>query len=118
MSYFRREPIEGVDPNNWAYYELEQNRFILGALTAYLFNVGNSLYLYPGKIGIDNNTVAGTITIDANTLINISGEALPLIEKSKDVQGDYSAWIIVNILFTITVIFILLLWGQKTLRRK
>jgi membrane protease YdiL (CAAX protease family) len=53
-----------------------------------------------------------------HTLINISGEVLPLIEKSQDVQGDYSAWIIVNILFTITVIFILLLWDQTTFKRK
>jgi membrane protease YdiL (CAAX protease family) len=52
-----------------------------------------------------------------HALINISGEVLPLMAKSKNVQGDYTAWIIVNVLFIIAGILILILWGQKTLRR-
>lgn len=52
-----------------------------------------------------------------HTLINISGEVLPLMDISKDVHGDYSAWIIVNVLFIIAGILILIIWGQKTLRR-
>ena len=53
-----------------------------------------------------------------HALINISGEVLPLIEKNKEVQGDYTVWIIVNVLLAIASILIILIWGQKTLMRK
>ncbi len=53
-----------------------------------------------------------------HALINFSGEILPLIEKSKEVQGDYSAWIIVNILLIIAVFIVVKFWGYKTLYRK
>jgi len=39
--------------------------------------------------------------------INLSGEVLPLIEKNKDSQGDYTAWIILNILLIIVVLYII-----------
>jgi len=53
-----------------------------------------------------------------HAFINFSGEILPLIEKNKDFQGDFSAWVIVNILLFVTVSFIVKIWGFKTLIRK
>jgi CAAX protease family protein len=53
-----------------------------------------------------------------HAFINLSGEILPLIEKNKETQGDYTPWIIVNILFIFTVVFIVKIWGFKTLIRK
>lgn len=68
---------------------------------------------------IQNNTKGSLIpAFVIHALINISGEVLPLIEKNKEVQGDYSVWIIVNILSVIASIFIIIIWGHKTLTRK
>lgn len=53
-----------------------------------------------------------------HALINFSGEILPLIEKNKEVQGDYTVWIIINILLFIVVISIVKIFGYKTLIRK
>ncbi len=53
-----------------------------------------------------------------HSFINFSGEVLPLIEKNKEAVGDYTAWMIVNVLLIITSIFILLIWGKKKLVRK
>lgn len=66
-----------------------------------------------------NNTKGSLIPAFVfHALINISGEVLPLIEKNKEVQGDYTVWIIVNVLFVIASIFIIIIWDQKTLMRK
>ncbi len=48
-----------------------------------------------------------------HSFINFSGEVLPLIEKNKEAVGDYTAWMIVNVLLIITSIFILVVWGKK-----
>ncbi len=53
-----------------------------------------------------------------HSFINFSGEVLPLIEKNKEAVGDYTAWMIVNVLLIITSIFILIVWGKKNLMRK
>ena len=53
-----------------------------------------------------------------HAMINFSGEILPLIKKSPEYQGNYTSWIIVNVLLVITLFIILKIWGYKTLMRK
>jgi len=53
-----------------------------------------------------------------HAFINISGEVLPLIEKSTENQGDYRVWIITNLLLSATVLIILVIWGPRSLKRK
>ena len=50
--------------------------------------------------------------------INLSGEVLPLIEKNLEIQGDYTVWIISNILLFLFAIVILIFWGYKKLVRQ
>lgn len=49
--------------------------------------------------------------------INLSGEVLPLIEKNKEAQGNYTAWILVNSLLFVTVMIVILFWGYKNFTR-
>jgi len=68
---------------------------------------------------LQNNCIGSLIpAFVIHALINFSGEILPLIEKNKDYQGDYTVWLIVNILLIIAVIIIVKFWGYKTLIRK
>jgi hypothetical protein len=53
-----------------------------------------------------------------HAMVNLSGEVLPLIEGSEDVQGDYTAWIIANALLFVLAIVVLVIWGPKTLTRE
>jgi len=53
-----------------------------------------------------------------HTIINISNEILPLIDKNKEFQGDYTVWIIINILSVIATILIVAIWGQKLIKDK
>jgi membrane protease YdiL (CAAX protease family) len=50
-----------------------------------------------------------------HTYINLSGDVLPLFDKD---SGDYTAWVITNVLLTLLVIFIIIFWGYKNLQRK
>jgi len=52
-----------------------------------------------------------------HAMVNLSGEVLPLIEKSEEVQGDYTSWIIANVLFLVLAIIVVTVWGPKTLTR-
>ncbi len=75
---FTREPKNMLDPNAWGPYEKAQNRRILGSLSSFLYAAGaelKKLVVNKGVIGIDTNTVAGTINITENTTIDISGLA-------------------------------------------
>jgi membrane protease YdiL (CAAX protease family) len=53
-----------------------------------------------------------------HTYINLSGEVLPLIDRSTEKQGDYTVWIITNILLFSIVVLILSFWGYKKLIRQ
>lgn len=65
---------------------------------------------------VQNNTGGSLIPAFVfHTYINLSGEVLPLIERSRESQGDYTAWIIANALFTIVVCVIIFRWGAQTL---
>ena len=70
---FIREPMIMGDPNIWARYENSENRKSIGTISSYLYTSGELLYLARGKIGINDNTVRGTIIIDTNTLIPLAG---------------------------------------------
>ncbi|MCP4214212.1 MAG: CPBP family intramembrane metalloprotease [bacterium] len=63
-----------------------------------------------------NNTggslIAAFIT---HTYINLSSEVLPLIEANTEFQGDYTPWIIVNILLIAATTVALFIWGPRTL---
>lgn len=58
-----------------------------------------------------NNSLIPALII--HTCINLSGEVLPLIEINKDIQGNYTAWILANILLFFVVIIVILFWGYK-----
>lgn len=66
-----------------------------------------------------NNTKDSLIpAFIVHALINLSGEVLPLIEKNNEIQGDFTVWIITNILLFLYVIIIVLFWGYKKLARQ
>ncbi len=62
-----------------------------------------------------NNSLAPALIVHAS--INLSGEVLPLIEKSRDVRGNYSVWVLVNVLLFFVVAIVVRLWGYKRLPR-
>jgi membrane protease YdiL (CAAX protease family) len=65
---------------------------------------------------VQNNTGGSLIPAFVfHTFINLSGEVLPLIERNREVQGDYTAWIIANVLFAIVVVTVISRWGASTL---
>ncbi len=67
---------------------------------------------------LQNNTNGSLLPAFAlHAMVNVSGEVLPLIEKSEEVQGDYTSWIIANVLFLVLAIIVLVVWGSKTLTR-
>ena len=67
---------------------------------------------------LQNNTGSLAPAFILHAFINLSGEVLPLIEKNTNTQGDYTAWIFANLIFTIIVISVLIHWGSKTLTFK
>jgi membrane protease YdiL (CAAX protease family) len=52
-----------------------------------------------------------------HSCINLSGEVLPLIEKNNEFQGDYTAWILVNVLLFFAAIIVIKFWGYKSFIR-
>ncbi len=67
---------------------------------------------------LQNNTNGSLLPAFAlHAMVNLSGEVLPLIEKSEEIQGDYTSWIIANVLFLVLAIIVLVVWGPKTLTR-
>ena len=65
---------------------------------------------------VQNNTGGSLIPAFVfHTYINLSGEVLPLIERNREIQGDYTAWIIANVLFTIVVGGVIYRWGARAL---
>lgn len=67
---------------------------------------------------LQNNTNGSLVPAFAlHAMVNLSGEILPLIEKSEEVQGDYTSWIIANVLFLVLAIIVLVAWGPKTITR-
>ncbi|MCX6175684.1 MAG: type II CAAX endopeptidase family protein [Ignavibacteriales bacterium] len=63
-----------------------------------------------------NNSLIPAFVIHA--FINLSGDVLPLIEKNEKIQGNYTAWLILNILLFLSVIAIVFFYGIKKLVRK
>lgn len=70
---FIRQAIEGADDNTWAQYEVAQNKVAIEQITSYLINDSGTLKVTVGRIGIDNNTVAGVADIDTETTISLAG---------------------------------------------
>lgn len=67
---------------------------------------------------LQNNTKGSLVpAFIIHALINLSGEVLPLIEKNSEIQGDYTVWIISNILLFLFVIVVIFFWGYKKLVR-
>ena len=66
---------------------------------------------------VQNNTGSLAPALFLHALINLSGEVLPLVDKNSETKGNYSQWIIVNILLAIVVILVLKHWGITTLIR-
>lgn len=65
---------------------------------------------------LQNNTHGSLIpAFVIHTYINMSGEVLPLIERNREAQGDYSAWIICNGLLALVVAIVIVRWGARTL---
>ena len=65
---------------------------------------------------VQNNTGGSLIPAFVfHTYVNLSGEVLPLIERNREAQGDYTAWIIANALFAIVVVCVVYRWGARTL---
>ena len=63
---------------------------------------------------IQNNTKGSLLpAFVIHAFINLSGDAVPLIEKSKEVQGNDTAWSIANMLLFVTIVIILSLAGMK-----
>jgi len=67
---------------------------------------------------LQNNTGSLAPAFILHAFINMSGEVLPLINKNTEIQGDYTQWIISNLILTIFVFLILKHWGISTLTRK
>jgi membrane protease YdiL (CAAX protease family) len=66
---------------------------------------------------LQNNTRSLAPAFILHALVNLSGEVLPLIDMNKETQGNYSQWIITNLILAVIVIFVLSRWGIKTLTR-
>jgi len=68
---------------------------------------------------LQNNTNGSLIpAFIIHAQINLSGEVLPLIEKNLEIQGEYTAWIISNVLLFLLIVVILIFWGHKKLVRQ
>ncbi|PLX12328.1 MAG: hypothetical protein C0597_13510 [Marinilabiliales bacterium] len=48
-----------------------------------------------------------------HALVNLSGEVLPLIEKNQNTQGNYSAWIILNVILILIIIPLVIKKGKN-----
>ena len=66
---------------------------------------------------LQNNTGSLAPAFILHAFINLSGEVLPLIDKNTKYQGNYSQWIIINIILAVVVILVLKRWGIRTLAR-
>lgn len=66
---------------------------------------------------VQNNTRSLAPAFILHALINLSGEVLPLVNKGPENQGNYTQWIITNLLLTIVVIGVVRYWGARTLTR-
>jgi len=68
---------------------------------------------------LQNNTKSSLFAAFViHAYINLCGEVLPLIEKNTERQGDYTVWLITNILLFSIVVLILSIWGYKKLVRQ
>ena len=63
-----------------------------------------------------NNSLVPAFVIHA--FVNLSGEVLPLVEKNTEKQGDYRAWVILNMLLLLTVAAIVFFYGPGKLVRQ
>lgn len=67
---------------------------------------------------IQNNTKNSLVpAFIIHSCINLSGEVLPLIEKNREIQGNYTAWILTNTLLFFAAIIVIAFWGYKKLTR-
>jgi len=67
---------------------------------------------------LQNNTKNSLVpAFIVHSCINLSGEVLPLIEKNKETQGDYSAWTLSNTLLFFAAVIVTVFWGYKKLKR-
>lgn len=66
---------------------------------------------------LQNNTGSLAPAFILHAFVNLSGEVLPLIDKNTSIQGNYTQWIITNLICIIVVIMVLKHWGLKTLVR-
>lgn len=66
---------------------------------------------------LQNNTRSLAPAFIIHALINLSGEVLPLVDKDTETPGNYSQWIIINVMLAVVVIFIVKFFGTKTLMR-
>lgn len=67
---------------------------------------------------IQNNTKNSLVpALIIHSCINLSGEVLPLIEKNKEINGNYTAWILANTLLFFVAIIVIMFWGYKKLTR-
>jgi len=62
-----------------------------------------------------NNSLAPALIVHA--CINLSGEVLPLIEKNRDIRGNYAVWVLANVLLFFAVMIIVGFWGYRKLVR-
>ena len=68
---------------------------------------------------LQNNTGGSLIpAFIVHAMINLSGEVLPLIQKKNENQGDFTAWIITNILLFLIVTIIVIIYGYQKLVRQ
>lgn len=68
---------------------------------------------------LQNNTNGSLVpAFVMHTMIALTGEVLPLVEKNTSGQPDYTAWSITNVLLTVIVIFVIYKWGYKTLKKE
>jgi membrane protease YdiL (CAAX protease family) len=67
---------------------------------------------------LQNNTNGSLVpAFIIHAMLNLSGEVLPLVEKSNNTQCDYMPWIISNILLCLIIIVVIFIWGYKKLVR-
>ncbi len=66
---------------------------------------------------IQNNTGSLAPAFILHAFVNLSGEVLPLIDKNKETQGNYSQWVITNIICALVVIVVIKYSGAKNLVR-
>ena len=68
---------------------------------------------------LQNNTNGSLVpAFVMHTMIALTGEVLPLVEKNTSGQPDYTAWSITNVLLSVIVIFVIYKWGYKTLKKE